>query len=161
LCEQFILLVKNFEEDTKNYDNYLKIVNLSLYLLIIIYNERKYKAFLEYIFDKDSNLIVVITKLLTLCQNLNDQKDLAMIYSTIFYDEDFIAHIKSVEPLINHHKSNLSKFNLQKIEIYPNLVYYSILEYLIKVDYTFEELFEKKICEDSDKPAGKFKNLYI
>ena len=155
ICEQFFILIKKFEENTSNYENYHKIVNLSLYLLIIIYNLRKCNGFLEFIFDKESNIILIIKKLLTICSGLKDQMEITMIYSTIFCDEEFLLSIKSVGNLVNEHKLSLSKFGLFPVEIYPTQVYYCILEYLVKVEYSFEELFEQKICEDSDKPTVK------
>ena len=155
LSEQFIQDIKTFEEQTSNYENYHKIVNLSLYLLIIIYNLRKLKLFLEFLFDKDSIIMIVIKKLLTICKNLKNQDEISIIYSTLFYDDEFLQCTKNVEQLVNHHRDSLYNFNLRKIQLYSVPVYICILEYLVNLDYTFENLFEKKICEENDKPTGK------
>ncbi len=54
-----------------------------------------------------------------------------------------------------YHKDTLIQYGLKNVEIFPDKIYFALLQFLNKMEYSFEEIFEKKICEDDDKPTGK------
>jgi len=110
----------------------------------------------ELAFGKHSKVVKPILKILEQTADFEPHKRLAKIYCNLFFDEyKEMYFFHQLDELFITNNEKFTKVNTEGIEIYPKLIYQNLMGFFLRLDLTYEILFDGKKYTAEDKPLIK------
>lgn len=137
-------MLDNFSQDA-NLTTFSVLLNYSYYLMIVLLNLKKNKNFIYSSFKKESKFVKMLMTYITTSRLYKNSNKISKVFCNLFLDEYkeiyFLHDDPEIEDLFILNNEKFSEVNVEGIDIYPKIVYQSILEQVLNFEISYENIF--------------------